>query len=451
MPPHLVDLLLSELGQGEGQHVAPLTREDVHESGPLLELGDLLTLASLDLPELRDPPFSPVMPADLRDPARSIFDVIRERDVLVHHPFESFTASVEAFLEAAAVDEHVLAIKLTLYRTSGDTAIVQALQEAAERGKQVAVLIELQARFDEANNIRWARQMESYGIHVAYGLPGLKTHGKTVLVVRRDPDGLRRYCHIGTGNYNSRTARLYTDVGLFTCDPRVGADVTDLFNALTGHSRQRDYRTLLVAPANMREGILARIAREAAHARAGRPARLVAKMNALVDPQVIAALYDASQAGVEIDLIVRGICCLKPGVPGVSERIRVISIIGRFLEHSRLFMFANGGVPEYLIGSADWMPRNLDRRVEVVVPIGDPALQARLQAVLETCLADDRQAWTLRADGSYEQRRPTEEPGRGSHARLMRAPWGGTTPRTSRPVEAVAEPPRRRRGTPRAG
>jgi polyphosphate kinase len=425
MPEHLIDLLLSELGQGEGQAVAPLTRDDVHDSGPILELGDLLALASLDVPELRDPPFAPVVPADLRDSTRSIFDLMRERDLLVHHPFESFSQSVEAFLEAAAADDHVLAIKITLYRTSGDTAIVRALQAAAENGKQVAVLIELQARFDEANNIRWARQMESFGIHVAYGLPGLKTHGKVALVVRRDADGLRRYVHVGTGNYNSRTARIYTDIGLFTCDPRIGADVTELFNSLTGHSRQRSYRTLLVAPANMREGLLSRISREAEHARAGRPARIIAKMNALVDPQVIAALYEASQAGVEIDLIVRGICCLRPGVPGVSDRIRVLSVIGRFLEHSRMCMFANGGHPEYLFGSADWMPRNLDRRVEVMVPILDRALQGRVQAVLDTCLADDRQAWVLQRDGSYVQRAPDNGAVRGTHALLMRDAWAG--------------------------
>ncbi|MCU0636990.1 MAG: polyphosphate kinase 1, partial [Gemmatimonadaceae bacterium] len=360
MPEHLIDLLLGELGEGEGQAVAPLTRDDVHDSGPILELGDLMALATLDLPELRDPPFSPAQPIDLRDPTRTIFDVLRERDILVHHPYESFSQSVEAFLEAAAVDEQVLAIKVTLYRTSGDTAIVRALQEAAERGKQVAVLIELQARFDEANNIRWARQMESFGIHVAYGLPGLKTHGKVALIVRRDADGLRRYVHIGTGNYNSRTARLYTDVGLFTAAPEVGADVTDFFNALTGHSRQRNYRTLLVAPANMRDGLLARIAREAEHARAGRPARLIAKMNALVDPEIIGALYEASQAGVDIDLIVRGICCLRPGLPGASDRIRVISIIGRFLEHSRLWMFGNGGESDAAVagaGGARRLPR----------------------------------------------------------------------------------------------
>jgi polyphosphate kinase len=440
MPEHLIDLLLSELSQGEIQAVAPLTREDVHDSGPVLELGDLLTIASLDLPELRDPPFAAAIPVDFRDNTRSIFDLIRERDRLVHHPFESFAQSVEAFLEAAATDDQVLAIKITLYRTSGDTAIVRALQEAAENGKQVAVLIELQARFDEANNIRWARQMESYGIHVAYGLPGLKTHGKVALVVRRDPDGIRRYVHIGTGNYNSRTARLYTDIGLFTCDPKIGADVTELFNVLTGHSRQRAYRMLLVAPANMREGLLARIAREATHARAGRPARLIAKMNALVDPEVIAALYEASAAGVEIDLIVRGICCLRPGVPGLSERIRVISVIGRFLEHSRLCMFGNDGHPEYLFGSADWMPRNLDRRVEVMVPVVDSLLQGRVQAVLDSCLLDRRQAWELQPDGSYVQRSDAATATAGSHTVLMRDPWAGAA-RSPRRGGGAEDPP----------
>ncbi|MCU0650164.1 MAG: polyphosphate kinase 1 [Gemmatimonadaceae bacterium] len=448
MPEHLIDLLRGELGESDGLAVAPLTRDDVHDSGPLLELGDLMALAQLDIPELRDPPFTPAAPMDLRDASRSIFDVLRERDVLVHHPFESFSQSVEAFLEAAAVDEQVLAIKMTLYRTSGDTAIVRALQEAAERGKQVAVLIELQARFDEANNIRWARQMESFGIHVAYGLPGLKTHGKVALIVRRDADGLRRYVHLGTGNYNSRTARLYTDIGLFTSAPEIGADVTDFFNALTGHSRQRHYRTLLVAPANMRQGMLQRIAREAAHARAGRGGRLIAKMNALVDPEVIAALYEASQAGVEIDLIVRGTCCLRPGVPGVSDRIRVISIIGRFLEHSRLWMFGNGGDPEYLLGSADWMPRNLDRRVEVVVPVTDRALQARVQSVLDACLADDRQAWELSADGTYAKRIPSSVRSTGSQAALMQHPWGaaGRAVRRATAAQRTAdEPPARAR------
>ncbi len=423
MPDGIRTLLLEELGASEQQEVAPLTEADVHTIDELLELGDFMTFAGLDIPELRDPPFTPRVPDRLRD-GRSIFDVIREHDVLVHHPYESFGASVEQFLEAAAVDPQVLAIKLTLYRTSGDTAIVRALTDAAQRGKQVAVLIELQARFDEQNNIAWARTLESYGIHVAYGLPGLKTHAKTALIVRRDGDGIRRYVHIGTGNYNSKTARLYTDMGLFTCNPSIGADLSDLFNSLTGVSRQKFYRKLLVAPANLRERTLELIAREAAHARAGHGGRIIAKMNALVDAGIIAALYAASQAGVEIDLIVRGICCLRPGLDGVSEHIRVRSLIGRFLEHSRILHVANAGQPEYYIGSADWMPRNLDRRVEVMVPIEDPALHSRMHRVLDACLRDNRQTWVLQADGRYERLMPGDEPERAVHTQLMRDPWG---------------------------
>src|SRR5262249_14908670 len=284
----------------------------------------------------------------------------------------------------AARDDQVLAIKLTLYRTSGDTAIVSALVEAAQRGKQVAVIVELKARFDEANNITWARQLEDAGVHVAFGSAILKTHAKTALVVRREVDGIRRYIHLGTGNYNSRTAKLYTDVGLLTCSPSIGADVSDLFNSLTGYSRQRLYRKLLVAPANMLGRFLELIDREAQLARDGKGGKIIAKLNALVHPEVIETLYRASQAGVEIDLIVRGICCLKLGVEGLRERIRVSSIIGRFLEHSRIWMFANGGQPEYYIGSADWMPRNLERRVECVPPVDDVALHSRLDSVLAT-------------------------------------------------------------------
>ena len=424
MPEAIRSLLLEELGESESQEVAPLMDGDVHEIDELLELGDLMSLAGLDVPELRDPPFIPVVPPALRDGTRNIFDAIRERDIIVHHPYESFSSSVEAFLEVAAHDPHVLAIKMTLYRTSGDTALVRALTEAAEQGKQVAVLIELQARFDEQNNITFARTMESYGIHVAYGLPGLKTHAKTALVVRRDPDGIRRYCHIGTGNYNSKTARTYTDLGLLTCNVQIGADLTDLFNSLTGVSRQKYYRKLLVAPANLRERTMELIEREAAHARAGLGGRIIAKMNALVDPGVIDALYRASKDGVEIDLIVRGICCLLPGVPGVSERIRVLSIIGRFLEHSRVLYVANGGVPEYYIGSADWMPRNLDRRVEVMVPIEDRTLHRQLHSVLETCLADNRQAWDLGGDAVYRRRQPVGGKERATQKVFIKDSWG---------------------------
>jgi polyphosphate kinase len=424
MPSQIQALLLDELREGTDPDVLPLTERDVFDAGPRLELGHLMSLASLEIPELRDPPFAPVTPPEVRDSERSIFDVIRERDLLVHHPFESFGATVEKFFDTAAEDDNVLAIKLTLYRTSGDTAIVRALTEAAQRGKQVAVLVELQARFDEINNINWARTLENYGVHVAYGLPGLKTHAKTALVVRREADGIRRYVHIGSGNYNSKTARLYTDFGLLTCNPAIGADVTELFNLLTGFSRQRAYRKLLVAPANLKDRFLELIAREGDHARAGRPARIIAKMNALQSAEIINALYEASQLGVEIDLIVRGICCLRPGLPGLSEKIRVISVVGRFLEHSRLFYFANGGDEEYYMGSADWMPRNLERRVEVVVPIEDSTFRHRLAALLETYLGDHRQAWELQFDGTYVQRTPTTDTDVGAHRRLTRDPWG---------------------------
>jgi polyphosphate kinase len=316
MPEDMRQLLLDEL-RDEGAGSVPLTERDIVDAGPLLDLGELQTLAALDLPALKPAPFQPSVPAELRDAERSIFDVIKEGDVLVHHPFDSFSASVERFLDEAAYDEQTLAIKMTLYRTSGDTAIVDSLIQAAQRGKQVAVLVELKARFDEANNITWARKLEDYGIHVSYGSAALKIHAKTALIVRRESDGVRRYVHLGSGNYNSRTARIYTDVGLLTCSPSIGADVSDLFNALTGYSRQRIYRKLFVAPTALRARFLELVEREAEHARAGRPARIIAKMNALVDPPMIDALYAASQAGVTIDLLVRGICCLRPQVPGV--------------------------------------------------------------------------------------------------------------------------------------
>ena len=436
-PHHLRALLLDELRASEAPEMAPLSEREVHEPGPLLDVSDLMALATLDFPEHREAPLIPVVPPELRDTNRSVFDVIREHEILVHHPFDSFGASVETFIESAARDDHVLAIKMTLYRTSGDGAIVQALTEAAQRGKQVAVLVELQARFDEVNNIAWARTLESFGVHVVYGVPGLKTHTKTALVVRKEAEGIRRYVHIGTGNYNTRTARLYTDLGLITCDENIGADISDLFNALTGYSRQREYRRLLVAPVNMRQRILALIDRETAHALAGRPGRIVAKMNSLVDDECIQALYRASAAGVEVDLIIRGICCLRPGVENLSERIRVISIIGRFLEHSRLWMFGNDGEPEYFFGSADWMPRNLDRRVEVVTPVENPLFQRRLQSVLDVCLSDNRQAWDLQPDGSYVQRHPEEGKGeRATHRLLVRDSWGASRESGAFTVEA---------------
>ncbi len=422
-PPDLRDLLLQELLEDQPPEMPALTESDLVETGPLLDLGDLMWLATLDIAALRDTPFVPATPVELKD-SRSIFDAIREKDILVHHPFDSFPASVENFLTSAAVDPNVLAIKMTLYRTSGDTAIVQALTEAAQRGKQVAVLIELQARFDEVNNITWARTLEGFGVHVAYGLPGLKTHTKTALVVRRDPDGIRRYSHIGSGNYNQHTARIYTDIGLLTASPSIGADLTDIFNALTGFSHQSEYRTLLVAPANMRKRFTDMVKREADNARAGKPARIIAKMNALVDPEIIQHLYDASQAGVNIDLIVRGICCLRPGLPGVSDRIKVISIVGRFLEHSRIYYFANNGDEELYFGSADWMPRNFDRRVEVITPIEDRSLHPRVCSLLETCLADNREAWDLASDGTYTQRKPGRGPVISTHERLLVNSWG---------------------------
>ncbi|MCC7195483.1 MAG: polyphosphate kinase 1 [Gemmatimonadaceae bacterium] len=423
-PPAVRALLLDELREPEDEDALPLADADIHEHGPLLDMGDLLALAGLELPVLRDPPFTPSVPAPLREPERSIFEVIRERDLLVHHPYDSFAATVEQFIEAASRDDAVLAIKMTLYRTSGDGAIVRALTEAAERGIQVAVLVELQARFEEVNNITWARTLESFGVHVAYGMPGLKTHAKVALVVRREPDGIRRYVHISTGNYNGKTARVYTDIGLFTCNEPVGADVSDLFNLLTGFSHQRVYRRLIVAPTGMRERVIQLIQREAAHAREGVQGRIIAKMNALVDRETIEALYDASRAGVRVDLVVRGICCLRPGVPGASDNIRVVSIIGRFLEHSRVWHFANGGAAEYYIASADWMPRNFSRRVEVAVPIDDASLHPLLASLLRTCLADDRQAWDLTSGGSYARRLPEPGSDRATQQRLLRDSWG---------------------------
>jgi polyphosphate kinase len=439
MPSHLRALLVDELREDDVPESSKLALRDIKDAGRLLDLSDLHGLASLDIPALRDPAFTPTIPVEMRE-ASSMFDIIREGDVLVHHPFDAFGGTVERFLTEAANDDQVLAIKLTLYRTSGDTALVAALVDAAQRGKQVAVIVELKARFDEANNISWARQLEDAGVHVAFGSATLKTHAKTALVVRRESDGIRRYIHLGSGNYNSKTARLYTDVGLFTCSRSIGADVSDLFNSLTGYSRQRLYRKLFVAPISLRNRFIELIDREAQHAAAGRPARIVGKMNALVDSEIIDALYRASRAGVEIDLIVRGICCLRPGLEGISERIRVVSIIGRFLEHSRLWYFSNGGSEEFYLGSADWMPRNFDRRVEAVAPVESPALHQRLRALLATYLADNRQAWDLGSDGVWVQREP-DGPVRASHERLQKNSWGGS--RDTLPASADA---RRRAG-----
>jgi polyphosphate kinase len=393
------------------QEELEVTAQDVYEVNGMLGLGDIMSFLSLPLPELKDPPWTAIVPASLRrlkatEDGGNFFSLIAQHDLLVHHPYQSFTDTVERFITCAANDAKVLALKMTLYRTTGDSHILKALIKAAENGKQVSVLIELQARFDEQNNINLARKLEQAGVHVVYGLVGLKTHTKVVLVIRREDEKIRRYVHIGTGNYNDKTSKLYTDVGLFSCRPELGADLTDLFNYLTGYSQQRAYRKLLVSPVNARELFDRLIQQEIDRVQAGGTGRIVAKMNALVDPKMIANLYRASQAGVSIDLIIRGMCCLRPGVPGVSESIRVISIIGRFLEHSRIYYFHNGGDEKIFIGSADWMTRNLDRRVEVITPIEDPKISKDLQEILGIMLADNRQAWDMQSDGSYIQRRP---------------------------------------------
>ncbi|MEO8294488.1 MAG: polyphosphate kinase 1 [Gemmatimonadota bacterium] len=405
MPAELRRMLLAEFAEEQESRLPWLTADDIYDvSGPM-DGTDLMVLTAIDMPALKDPPYHPVTPARMAGD-RDLFEVIREADVLVHHPFESFTTTVEKFIQCAVNDPHVLAIKLTLYRTGGDSSIARAMLQAAERGKQVAVLIELQARFDEESNIIWAQRLEDAGVHVSYGVAGLKTHGKVMLVVRREGDSIRRYVHVGTGNYNPKTSRVYTDFGLFTAQPDIGADLTDLFNVLTGFGSPAEYRKLIVAPRGMRNDVLALIRREIAHAREGKPARILGKMNALVDPEIISTLYEASQAGVTLDLIVRGICCLKPGIAGVSDNIRVISVVGRFLEHSRAFYFLNGGQEEVYISSADWMPRNLDRRIEVAVPIDDPHHRIVIRDILELLWSDNRQAWDLKADGSYTQRVP---------------------------------------------
>jgi len=402
MPADLREGLMQELN---------VAQEDIYDLEGVLNLKDLFFFLSMPLPELKDKPWTAVVPPRLKTVERgeeSVFSAIRKGDILVHHPYESFVSSVQAFITQAAHDPHVLTIKMTLYRTSGDSPIVQALIAAAENGKQVVALVELKARFDEQNNIIWARKLEDAGVHVVYGVVGLKTHTKTTLVVRQEGDRIRRYVHIGTGNYNPKTSSLYTDLGLLSTRDTLASDLTDLFNFLTGYSRQTNYRKLLVAPLTLRPGMLKLVQREIDHAQAGRRGRIVAKMNSLVDPEMIRALYQASQAGVEIDLIVRGICCLRPGIAEVSDRIRVISIVGRFLEHARIFHFANDGNEELYIGSADWMPRNLDRRVEAVTPVEDPALVEELKEILDIMLTDNRHAWELRADGVFTQRTPGE-------------------------------------------
>jgi polyphosphate kinase len=390
--PRVLDLLLGELD------VDP---SDTVEVPGLLDLSSLWQLHGLDRVELKDRPFVPATnPAFVEgETPKSVFSRLRDADVLLHHPYESFATTVQRFIEQAAADPNVLAIKQTLYRTSGDSPIVDALIEAAAAGKQVVALVEIKARFDEQANITWAKALERAGVHVVYGLVGLKTHCKVALVVRQEGPTIRRYCHVGTGNYNPKTARIYEDLGLLTADPEVGAALTDLFNVLTGYSRQTEYRNLLVAPHSIRSGIIERIAGEIAHQQAGRGGRIQLKMNSIVDEGVIDALYRASMAGVSVDLTVRGICALRAGVKGLSENITVRSIVGRFLEHSRIFYFGGGGTPEYWIGSADMMHRNLDRRVEALVQLTDKETTARLQRILDLQRRDDIRCWVLGPDG----------------------------------------------------
>ncbi len=415
MSPDMLELLRVELELGA---------EDVYPVAVPLDLGQLWSIAAMDRPDLREPPYTAVMPPALTagvEEQADFFSVIAERDVLVHHPYESFSSSVDAFVLQAAADPDVLAIKQTLYRTAGDAQIVAALARAAEEGKQVAALVELTARFDEQRNIAWARQLEQAGVHVVYGVVGLKTHAKTVLVVRRDPDGIRRYCHVGTGNYNADTARIYEDLGLFTSDESIGADLTDMFNYLTGFSQPPRTRRLVLAPQDFRPWVLEQIAAEAA---AGEAGRIAIKVNGITDPEVIDALYAASREGCEISLVVRGLCCLRPAVPGLSETITVKSIVGRFLEHSRIYRFghpdaavlahcavpplehdaaAAGLAARYFVGSADLIQRNLDFRIEALVPVLDPELCGRLEDVLTLSAEDDHFSWTLCEDGRWRR------------------------------------------------
>ncbi len=387
--------------------------EDVFEVPGLLDLNDLWGVVGVPgHAELRDSPWTPVtqprLQADEPDNA-DVFAAMRRGDILLHHPYDSFTTSVERFVEQAVADPNVLAIKQTVYRTSDDSPLVPGLIRAAERGKQAVCLVEIKARFDERANVQWARSMEEAGVHVVYGLPSLKTHAKCILVVRREGEGVRHYVHIGTGNYHPKNARLYTDFGLLTCDDRIGADVADMFNFLTGFARPRAYRRVLVAPAHMRNGILEEIERTVAAHREGKHARIRMKMNSLVDRACIQALYRASQAGVPVEINPRGICCLRPGVPGVSENVSVVSIVGRFLEHSRIYAFERDDDTKVYIGSADLMPRNLDTRVELLVPVQDDALRADLIDTLDRCFADDVNAWDLGEDGRWTRRRPDGE------------------------------------------
>ncbi len=398
MDPKVLDLLVSELGVGRD--------EVVSLPGPL-DLTGLHSIADLPRDDLKYAAFLPTTHPSLAEVESSspvdVFDSVARHDVLLHHPYDSFATSVQRFLEQAAADPHVLAIKQTLYRTSGDSPIIEALIDAAEAGKQVLVIVEIKARFDEQANIRWARKLEQAGCHVVYGLVGLKTHCKLSMVVRDEPEGIRRYVHLGTGNYNPKTARVYEDLGLLTANPEIGEDVALLFNNLSGISRNRTYDHLLVAPHSVREGLVAQIHQEIAHHQAGRPAGIRIKANSVVDEAVIDALYLASQEGVRVELVIRGICALRPGVPGLSETVRVRSILGRFLEHSRVFWFDNGGDPAAWIGSADMMHRNLDRRVEVLVRLRDPHVVAQVGALLDLSLDPGTSGWELGSDGEWHQ------------------------------------------------
>jgi polyphosphate kinase len=411
-----------------------LADDDLYETDGMLDWGTLNEIADIDIPEQRWPKWTPVAPHGLEDENADIFSLVRQGDVLVHHPYESFDHSVERFIEQAAADPKVLAIKQALYRTSGDSPFIPSLIRAAESGKQVAVLVELRARFDEARNIVWARKLEDAGVHVAYGVVGYKTHTKVALVVRQEPGGIRSYAHIGTGNYNSKTARLYEDIGLFTCDAAITEDLVELFNYMTGRSRKTEYQKLLVAPVAMKRRFIELIEREASIAQRGGQGRVIVKMNQLEDRSVTDALYAASRAGVSIDLVVRGFCCIRPGVKGLSENIRVTSTIGRFLEHSRIFWFGNGQADpldgDFYIGSADWMYRNLNTRVECAAPIQARAHRARLWEILRLHLTDRRQRWLMGTDGTYQLSDPAQiatggtisDPAFvGTHQYLMRA------------------------------
>ena len=403
--------------------------EDVYETEGLIDYGILNEIADLERPDLRYENWKPAIPRGIDVEEPDLFSLIRADDIIVHHPYESFDATVEQFVEQAASDPKVLCIKQTLYRTSGDSPFIPNLIRAAESGKQVAVLVELRARFDEARNIIWARKLEDAGVHVAYGVVGLKTHTKTVLVIRQEGDGIRSYAHIGTGNYNSKTATLYEDVGLFTSNEGINSDLVSLFNYMTGRSRQRDYEKLLVAPVALKRRFIELIEREALLHTPERPGRIIAKMNQLEDRSVTEALYKASQAGVRIDLVIRGFCCLRPGVPGMSENIRVSSVVGRFLEHSRIFWFSAGREDpldgDFFIGSADWMYRNLHSRVEAVVPVEGRAQRSRLWEILQVNLQDQVQAWDMEPGGSYILRTPSDDlaeddpAGIGTHKVLM--------------------------------